>query len=148
MTTGNTCVGEFRIVCANCGVLPERPHDWVAASLLADKHSDTCGETDWFHPDDTEFERAAALERSPDRALRFRSTGEGYEYVSDRTPHDEGGERPVYIHRLNAVAWGLLDGLDDPRHVHHRTSIPWLNTEDNLEAIDPSDHARVTRGTA
>ena len=71
----------------------------------------------------------------------FRATGEGYAYVAATTPHD-GRERPVYLHRLAAVAWGVLDGLDDPRHVHHSEwSIPWLNVEENLAAEEPDDHA-------
>jgi hypothetical protein len=70
------------------------------------------------------------------------ATGEGYEYVAD--PDAGGPERPVYIHRLAAVAWGELDGLDDPRHVHHVTPVPWLNTEANLRAEEPDRHARIT----
>jgi len=71
----------------------------------------------------------------------FRATGEGYAYVAASRPQD-GRERPVYLHRLAAVAWGVLDGLDDPRHVHHcEWSIPWLNVEENLEAETPDEHA-------
>lgn len=87
-----------------------------------------------------------------DEPLSIESTGLGHEYVSETGPRD--GERPVYIHRLAAVAWGLLDGLDDPRHVHHAVpvewlddadtraaGIPWLTTESTLIAEDPSEHA-------
>lgn len=42
------------------------------------------------------------------------------------------GER-VYTHRLVAVAHGLLDGLDDPRDVHHERH-PWINAPDALAA--------------
>lgn len=77
---------------------------------------------------------------SRDGSVRFRATGEGYAYVTDTTPHG-GRERPVYLHRLAAVAWGVLEGLDDPRHVHHcERSIPWLNVEENLAAEAPEDH--------
>lgn len=82
----------------------------------------------------------AAEDDREDSALRFRATGEGYEYVTDVRP--EEGERPVYIHRLTAVAWDVIDGLDDPRHVHHEVSVPWFNTEENLSAELPDDHAR------
>jgi len=72
--------------------------------------------------------------------VRFRSTGGGYAYVAETTPH-AGRERPVYLHRLAAVAWGILDGLDDARHVHHcEHSVPLLNVEDNLAAEKPEDH--------
>ena len=68
----------------------------------------------------------------------FRTRRDGYE----RWRSWEGdGERYVYVHRLAAVAWGILDGLDDDRHVHHRQSVGWLNTEANLEARDPVRHA-------
>jgi len=88
-----------------------------------------------------------------DREVRLRLTGGGHAYVTDCDPHS-GEERPVYVHRLAAVAWGLLDGLDDPRHVHHdlsdwtseeaaeRAGVPWLNAESVLTAELPDDHAR------
>jgi hypothetical protein len=66
------------------------------------------------------------------------ATGECYEYVADP---EATVERPVYIHRLAAVAWGELDGLDDHRHVHHEDSCPWHNAEGNLSAVEPERHA-------
>lgn len=85
--------------------------------------------------------------------VELRTTGIGYEYVSEDAPGR--GERPVYVHRLAAVAWGLLDGLGDGDHVHHTVpetwlddvdtrdaGIPWLTTEDTLSAEPPADHAR------
>lgn len=74
------------------------------------------------------------------RRVRYRMTGEGYEYLTDTDPHS-GTERPVYVHRLCGIAWGVLEGLDDPNHVHHEESISWLNIEANLSAKDPRDHA-------
>ena len=84
--------------------------------------------------------------------VAIRATGLGYEYVADA--RRAADERPVYLHRLAAVAWGLLDGLDDGRHVHHAVpeewlderdtraaGIPWLTTEATLVAEDPPDHA-------
>jgi hypothetical protein len=68
---------------------------------------------------------------------------DGYERVREWDP-DEGREQYVYVHRLAAVAWGILDGLDDPRHVHHERAIPWYNAEDNLRAVEPDRHGRVT----
>jgi hypothetical protein len=68
---------------------------------------------------------------------------DGYERVRewDRV---EQREVYVYVHRLAAVAWDVLDDLDDPRHVHHERSVPWFNAESNLRAEWPDDHARVT----
>lgn len=59
---------------------------------------------------------------------------------------DRGEQREVYIyvHRLAAVAWGVLDGLDDNRHVHHRQAVPWYNAVENLEAVEPDHHGTVT----
>jgi|GEM_PF-1798244 len=68
---------------------------------------------------------------------RFETRGDGYERWRS---WDGERERYVYVHRLAAVAWGILDGLDDPRYVHHVNGIEWLNSEDNLEARDPVDH--------
>lgn len=60
-----------------------------------------------------------------------------YEFVES-----EGRRKDVYVsvHRLAAVAWGIIDGLDDERHVHHSISHPFLNTEDNLVAVEPDEH--------
>lgn len=75
------------------------------------------------------------------RHARLRATGEGYEYFADTDPHT-GTERPVYVHRLAAFAWGILDDLGDHHHVHHcEKSVPWLNAEWNLDREDPRDHA-------
>lgn len=94
-----------------------------------------------------------------DGRVRLRQTGGGHAYVTDTDPHS-ATERPVYVHRLAAVAWGLLDGLDDPHHVHHDLSgwasddapetagVPWVNAQPVLEAETPDDHARqhISRG--
>jgi hypothetical protein len=73
------------------------------------------------------------------------------EYVS-YNQHDQGYERwqhhygedrgtTVFVHRLLAVAkygFNAVDGV----HVHHKKSIPWLNTYGNIELKDPSTHAK------
>lgn len=54
----------------------------------------------------------------------------------------EGGERvtkSVYVHRLLAVAEHGFDAVKD-RDVHHKIPIPWLNTHDNIEIVDKSEH--------
>lgn len=85
--------------------------------------------------------------------VRLRQTGGGHAYVTDTDPHS-ATERPVYVHRLAAVAWDVLDALDDPRHVHHdltewagvdapeTAGVPWVTAEPVLEAEAPDDHAR------
>jgi hypothetical protein len=55
------------------------------------------------------------------------------------------GERYVYVYRLAAVAWGILDGLDDTREVHHDPGAPCLTAEWALSAQTPDEHARITR---
>jgi len=70
-------------------------------------------------------------------SARFETRRDGYERWRS---WDGDRERYVYVHRLAAVAWGILDGLDDPRHVHHTNGIEWLNVPDNLEARDLVDH--------
>lgn len=70
MTTRKTCDGEFRIVCAKCGVLPETAQDWVAASLVADEHADTCRETEWFTPAQYKFGTARSFQADHGNAHR------------------------------------------------------------------------------
>ena len=69
---------------------------------------------------------------------RFETRRDGY---ARWRSWEDGRDRYVYVHRLAAVAWGILDGLDDPRHVHHVDGINWLNIEENLEARAPDRHA-------
>jgi hypothetical protein len=71
--------------------------------------------------------------------LRLTHTGEGYEYVRCRAGNDDA---TVYIHRLTYVSEHGLDALPADWHVHHRKPIPWLNTPENLVAVDPDDHGR------
>ncbi|MGM0590942.1 MAG: HNH endonuclease signature motif containing protein [Halobacteriota archaeon] len=72
-------------------------------------------------------------------ALTLHQTGEGYEYVRCRAGDDDA---TVYIHRLLYVAVHGLDALPSGWHVHHEIPIPWLNTPDNLVAVDPDAHGR------
>jgi hypothetical protein len=68
---------------------------------------------------------------------RYETRRDGYERWRS---FEDGRERYIYVHRLAAVAWGILDGLDDDRHVHHVNGVEWFNTEDNLEACEPDHH--------
>ena len=47
---------------------------------------------------------------------RFETRRDGYERWRS---WEDGSDRYVYVHRLAAVAWRILDGLGDPRDVHH-----------------------------
>lgn len=71
------------------------------------------------------------------------TTGRGYEEIRPRGR--DGAGRGVKNHRLLAYAWGLLDGLDDPREVDHRVECRFLNIESNLQAVEPDAHGRRTR---
>lgn len=64
------------------------------------------------------------------------TSGSGYTYLAE----DNRTDRPVYVHRLVAYAHGLLDGLDDPREVHHTDGNPWLNSPENLQAVEHVEH--------
>lgn len=85
--------------------------------------------------------------------VRFDRHAKGYGLVVvDGEDTEDGRRRYVSEHRLAAVAWGVLEGLDDPREVHHRgelveelTGVPCLTAEGGLEALEPEDHARLTR---
>lgn len=72
---------------------------------------------------------------------------DGYEFLVDGRFTTSSTESIAH-HRVLAFAWGLIDDLDDPREVDHVRPIPWLNVEDNLDPVDPDDHARRTRRRA
>lgn len=85
--------------------------------------------------------------------LPLLTTGDGHEYWAEENSHT-GTERPVYVHRLAAVAWGILDHIWEPEEIHHTlpeewlddrdtryAGIPWLTAEWAIEAADPTDHA-------
>lgn len=71
--------------------------------------------------------------------VRVLFSGDGYRMLSDGRPGDATGW--VYEHRLTAYAWGLLDGLDDDRQIHHVDHAPAHSAEDNLVAVGLERHA-------
>lgn len=82
------------------------------------------------------------LWRRPDKGyLLIVADGEDVEALG-------GPRRYVAVHRLAAVAWGVLDGLDDPREVHHVDVVPAHTAEANLVALDADEHGRLTRENA
>lgn len=68
---------------------------------------------------------------------RYETRRDGYERWRS---FEDGRERYVYVHRLAAVAWDILDGLDDDRHVHYALGVEWATLEDEIEARDPVRH--------
>ena len=68
--------------------------------------------------------------------LLFRVDGDDVESV---------GPRFVAVHRLAALAWGDIDSLSDALEIHHRDGCPVHNSEQNVEALEPREHGRVTR---
>lgn len=50
------------------------------------------------------------------------------------------GSKPVYVHRLVAFAYGEIDTLAEPVHIHHRDGVTWNNAPENLEAVEPEQH--------
>lgn len=67
----------------------------------------------------------------------------GYETVQMDT---DNGVRRCKIHRLNALAWGMIDmdELFKPKvDIHHKNGIQWDNRESNLEALSRSEHMRI-----
>lgn len=71
---------------------------------------------------------------------------------ADYNQHDQGYERwqnyygedrgvTVFVHRLLAVAKYGFDAVAN-NHVHHKKSIPWLNTYENIELMSKSEHAK------
>lgn len=74
------------------------------------------------------------------RYNHFRTTKQGYEQVKNR---HEGNEYSIYVHRLLATL--LVDDVKelDGMYVHHKKSIPWLNTLDEIEVMTPSEHSKI-----
>lgn len=79
---------------------------------------------------------------SSDR-VRILISSDGYRYLCDGHPSDDDAA-VVSEHRLAAVAWGILDGLDDPREVDHVDRSPTLTAEGNLVALSRDDHVERT----
>lgn len=77
---------------------------------------------------------------------RLYTTGRGYEEFRRRGR--VGASDGLKHHRLLAYAWGVIDSLDAEEHVDHRVEVRWLNTEGNLRAVEPEDHARRTHRRA
>jgi hypothetical protein len=60
-----------------------------------------------------------------------------------RNPDPTG--KPVYVHRLVAVAHGVIDPEDtfDPNvDIHHLSRVPWDNRPTNLVALSRTEHAQ------
>jgi hypothetical protein len=107
--------------------------------------------------DGTDATRYVAAERDLlDRARRVAHLAANAAVDGDLDADPEG-EKPVYIHRLAAWVWGVLESpffTEDPREVHHHTladwvgsdpipkgGIPWFTAEDHLTAERPDEHA-------
>jgi hypothetical protein len=73
----------------------------------------------------------------------YRHNSFGYEMIGDP---DEPLSEPgcVMHHRVIAYAHGELESVFQPLEVDHLTPIPWLNYEENLEAVGPIEHGRRT----
>lgn len=79
--------------------------------------------------------------------IRFVTHGsKGYSLIEASEEDVDGvGRRYVAVHRLCGVAWDVLDGMSDEHEVHHIDPVPWFNGEENVEALPPDEHGRVTR---
>lgn len=74
--------------------------------------------------------------------VRFWTDRQGYEFVRADNTH------LIAHHRLLAYAWGIIEDIDTPEEVDHITEVQWLNTESNLQAVEPSEHGSITRRRA
>jgi hypothetical protein len=70
------------------------------------------------------------------RPVRFRTTEKEEERWECKI---DGEHHVVSVHRLAAVSWFGFEAVVG-NHVHHKIPIRWLNTEWNLEPIDPFEH--------
>lgn len=84
--------------------------------------------------------RANRVER-----VKLRSLETGYEYWSSTEWRDGADSRTteiVYVHRLLAVAEYGFDAVAN-MDVHHENGIPWDNRPENIDVIEPAEHARL-----
>lgn len=83
--------------------------------------------------------------------IKTRGRGRPQEYASYRNRPDNytewrcwvgGTEESVSVHRLLATL--KVDNLDElgGKHVHHKSHIPWLNTLEGIEVMEPSEHRK------
>lgn len=80
---------------------------------------------------------------------RLTTTGAGYEQIQAECR--DGSTAVLQHHRVLAWVWHDLESplfSEDLREVHHDRPIPWLNTEDNLEALTPAEHREIDPGRA
>lgn len=72
--------------------------------------------------------------------------GPRVEFDPDHYPRirywDGEKEHYIYLHRLSAYAEGKLSSLWDDEHVHHTDCDSWNSRPENLEVVDPDEHAR------
>lgn len=67
--------------------------------------------------------------------MRLRTNGEGYEEI-DGTD----AEGTIYHHRLLAVAEYGIEALTTDDDVHHKTSVGWYNTRENVRIENWYEH--------
>jgi hypothetical protein len=70
----------------------------------------------------------------------------GYELIRVGEPGD--GERTLAHHRVLAYAWDTLETPFSDEQVDHVDRCRVHNAEDNLEAVGPIEHGRITRQRA
>jgi len=150
-----------------------RDKGWLRQKYIGEKKSTTeigelCGVTkqcirEWLHKHDiptrdaseaTKLEWEGAEERKEEIGEIFSEANqtihphffmdsEGYNICG--AADGDGGSWQVRMNRLLATLKvdhiSELDGI----HVHHDNDIPWLDYEDNLELLTPSEHAKLTR---
>lgn len=75
--------------------------------------------------------------------MKFEIGPKGYPQVREGTGQNLG--RRIALHRLDAYAWGIIDDLGTDLEIDHVVPFPSLNIEENLEAVEPTDHGRRTR---
>jgi transposase len=68
----------------------------------------------------------------------FRTRDDGYEEIKSKV---NGRTKSFLVHRLAVVAWFGYDKVID-KHVHHLNHIPWDNREENVNIMEPSEHAK------
>jgi len=91
----------------------------------------------WIHKYGIETREAKDYNRV--KYADFNHHEQGYERWQNYYGEDRGAT--VFVHRLLAVSKYGFDAVTD-KHVHHKVSIPWLNTYENIELMNDSEHAK------
>lgn len=71
--------------------------------------------------------------------MRLSVTGSGYSAI-----RVDGVDKPIYVHRLAAVAEHGVAAIREGVDVHHVDGLKWVNNPERLQPIPSAEHRAMT----